>query len=128
MGDEPFRKAVTRLLEKHPYSTADARDFLAAIRETSGRSLEAFFDQWIDRVGHPVFEVYWECLESARTARLKVLQRQGPLFETPADVGIVSMGGKKIHRLRIAAKPRPCALSVGQATARKSPYSKRQPG
>lgn len=104
MGDEPFRKAVTRLLEKHAYSTADARDFLAAIRETSGQRLDSFFDQWIYRAGHPVFEVSWEWLESGRTARLKVLQKQSPLFETPVDVGIVSAGGKKVHHLRLAAK------------------------
>lgn len=104
LGDEPFRKAVTRLLEKHAYSTADARDFLAAIRETSGQRLEAFFDQWIYRAGHPVFEVSWEWLESARTARLKVAQRKSPLFETPVDIGIVGAGGKTVHRLHIAAK------------------------
>jgi aminopeptidase N len=104
MGDEPFRKAVTRLLEKHAYSTADAWDFLATIRETSGQRLEAFFDQWIYRAGHPVFEVSWEWLQSARTLRLKVAQRYGPLFETPVDVGIVSTGGKIVHRLRIAAE------------------------
>lgn len=104
MGDEPFRKAVKRLLEKHAYSTADARDFLAAIRETSGQRLEPFFDQWIYRAGHPVFEVSWEWLAPARTARLKVAQKQGPLFATPVDVGIVGSVGKKVHRLLISAK------------------------
>ena len=32
------------------------------------------------------------------------MQRQSPLFETPVDIGIVSAGGKTVHRLRIAAK------------------------
>jgi aminopeptidase N len=104
MGEEPFRKAVTRLLETHAYSTADARSFLAAIRETSGQRLEAFFDQWIYRAGHPVFEVTWEWLDGSKMARVKVAQRQSPLFETPVDLGIVSAAGKKVHRLRIAAQ------------------------
>ncbi len=104
MGDEPFRRSVTRLLQKHAYSTADARDFLAAIRDASGQRLDAFFDQWIYRAGHPVFEVSWEWLESAKTARLKVRQKQTPLFETPVDVGIAGPGGKKVHRLRLAAR------------------------
>ncbi|HBY60141.1 MAG TPA: aminopeptidase, partial [Solibacterales bacterium] len=105
MDDQPFRKAVTRMLRKHAYSTADARDFLAAIRETSGQRLDAFFDQWIYRAGHPVFEVSWEWLESAKTARLKVRQKQASLFETPVDIGIVNAAGKNVHRLRVTAQP-----------------------
>lgn len=104
MGDEPFRNAVKRLLEKHAYSTAGARDFLAAIRESTGQRLDEFFDQWIYRAGHPVLDVSWEWVESTKVARLKVLQRQAPVFETPVDVGIVTAGGRKVHRLRIDAK------------------------
>jgi len=104
LGDEAFRKAATRVLTKHAYATADSRDVLAAIRETSGQSLDAFFEQWIYRAGHPAFEVRWEWLESPKTARLEVVQKQSPFFETPVDVGIVTASGKRIHRLRIAAK------------------------
>jgi aminopeptidase N len=104
LGDEPFRKAVTRLLEKHAYSTAGARDFLAAIRETSGRSLDGFFRQWIYGAGHPVFDVSWEWLAPARIARLKVVQPQNPRFTTPVDIGIVTLGGKVVRRLRIASR------------------------
>ncbi len=104
MGDEPFRKSVTRLLEKRAYSTASARDFLAAIREATGQSREAFFKQWIYRAGHPVFDVSWDWRESGKVARLKVAQKQGPLFTTPVDVAVFTPAGKKVRRLRIAAK------------------------
>jgi aminopeptidase N len=104
LGDDAFRKAVTRLLEKRAYSTADGRDFLAVIRETSGQALDSFFNQWVYRAGHPVFDVSWEWIESRKIARLRVEQRSSPLFETPVDLGIVTGAGKKVHRLHIAAR------------------------
>ena len=35
----------------------ETRDLMRAIEDATGRSLEAFFDQWVMRGGHPQLEV-----------------------------------------------------------------------
>ncbi|MCU0246696.1 MAG: hypothetical protein MUC42_08980 [Bryobacter sp.] len=105
LGDEPFRKSVSRFLAKHAYATADARDFLAVLRDTTGQSLEPFFEQWIYRAGHPVFDVRWEWIADRNLVRLTVEQKQSPRFDTPVDIGITTSTGKRVHRMRIAAQP-----------------------
>lgn len=55
MGDEAFKKAITHYLKKFAYSEANSYDFLKAIHESTGLSLNSFFDQWIFGGGEPHF-------------------------------------------------------------------------
>ena len=55
MGDESFKKAITHYLKKFAYSEANSHDFLKAIHESTGLSLNSFFDQWIFGGGEPEF-------------------------------------------------------------------------
>ncbi len=104
MGDKDFQRAVSHFLKKHAYQAVDTNDFRKAIRESSGQGLEWFFEQWLYQAGHPVFDVRWEWLDGEKKAQLTVMQKQGPLFETPVDVGIVTAAGKKVERLQIGKK------------------------
>jgi aminopeptidase N len=104
MGDAEFKRAMSHFLKEHAYQAVDTRDLMRAISESSGQSLEWFFDQWVYQAGHPVFDVRWEWLSAEKKARLTVEQKQLPLFEAPVDVGIVTASGKRVERLRIGKK------------------------
>ncbi len=101
MGDKDYQRAMSHFLKKHAYQAVDTHDLRKAIRESSGQSLDWFFEQWLYQEGHPVFDVRWEWRSAEGRVRLTVAQKQLPLFETPVDVGVTTAAGKKIERLRI---------------------------
>ena len=103
MSDAGYRRAITHFLRKHAFQPVDTHDLLVAIRESTGRVMNWFFEQWIFQPGHPVFEVRWEWDRTSRKLLLHVNQLQDPsgqipVFQTPVDVGITTSAGKKIER------------------------------
>lgn len=103
LGEQKFRQAMTLFLNRNAFRPVETADLQAAIRETTGDSMDRFFAQWVCGPGHPVFDVRWEWLEAPGKVRLRVAQTQTPLFETPVEIGIVTDSGKKVERLHIAA-------------------------
>lgn len=60
LGENEFKEAIRFYLESHPYQVAETSDFLAAIRKSTGKSLEWFFDEWILRGGEPTYEIHYK--------------------------------------------------------------------
>jgi aminopeptidase N len=69
LGENDFKASIQLYLEKNAFSEVETAEFLAAIREATGRSMEWFFDQWICRGGEPHYNVYWS--EAINTEGLK---------------------------------------------------------
>ena len=65
LGDEEFGATMKFYLEEHPYQIAETNDLLQAIRKTTGRSLEWFFEEWIYRGGEPLYEVKYETISKS---------------------------------------------------------------
>jgi len=57
MGDDEFRDAVRRYLEKYAFGYAETNDFKRCVYEASGKPYDWFFDQWILRGGEPEYLV-----------------------------------------------------------------------
>lgn len=60
MGDADFRKSIRLYLTKHANSEVWTYDIRKAIYEATGRSKDAFFDQWIERGGEPHYIIDYE--------------------------------------------------------------------
>lgn len=96
LGEEDFRKAIRYYLARHAYSEAESNDFLRAIYETSGKSLDWFFMQWIYKGGEPEFKISYRVLPSgsgSATLQLRIdqIQQQNEyvgLFKVPVDIEI----------------------------------------
>src|SRR6185437_8773506 len=56
-GREVYNKAIKYYLEKHKYENVDSRDLLLAFEETTGMSLDWFWDEWYYRGGMPNYTV-----------------------------------------------------------------------
>lgn len=56
-GREPFNRAIKHYLETHPYTNVDSHDLLIAFEETTGMSLDWFWDEWVYRGGEPAYAV-----------------------------------------------------------------------
>jgi len=47
IGDEAFFTALQRYYQEHKYGVATPTDLLNAFEEAAGKSLEAFYNQWL---------------------------------------------------------------------------------
>ena len=57
LGDALFFGGIKLYLTRHARGVVETRDLMRALEETSGRSLERFFEQWVLRPGHPELDV-----------------------------------------------------------------------
>lgn len=99
MGDKPFQRALSHFLHQHAFQAVDTYQLMTAIKEATGQNMDWFFEQWIFKAGHPVFEVSYDWDESAKKLRLQILQTQQtsewiPIFKTPVTIGLVTEAGK----------------------------------
>lgn len=57
LGNEKWWKAIQLYTKNNSGKLVTTKDFQAAVNEASGENLDWFFDQWIYKMGHPIFEV-----------------------------------------------------------------------
>lgn len=76
LGDAPFYKSLNNYLTSNAHQPVSTEDLRIAIEETTGQSMDWFFDQWIYRMGHPIFEVTQSYDEASKKLTLNVKQTQ----------------------------------------------------
>ena len=96
IGDDSFWKGVHLYLRRHGGGIVETNDLVRAFEETSGRSLEQFFDQWVFRPGHPVLKIQIAWEKGLLDVRVKQSQKSGevPLFAFPLEIEIATKHGK----------------------------------
>jgi aminopeptidase N len=77
-----------------------------AIMESTGQNLNWFFDQWVYKAGHPVFDVKYQWNESTQKVDLQAAQTQQtsdrvPVFQMPVVIGITTPSGTHSYRVWI---------------------------
>ncbi len=70
MGNENFRKGISRYLKEHSYGNAKGSDLWTAIEKESGMAVTNIMESWIKRKGYPVIEV------SGKGNRINMKQKQ----------------------------------------------------
>ncbi len=85
LGDEMFFKGINRYLTKHANQPVQTEQLRIAIEEATGQSMDWFFDQWLYKMGHPIFEVTQNYDAAAKKLTLNVKQTQkiDPFNEYP---------------------------------------------
>jgi aminopeptidase N len=109
LGDEVFFKTLSHFLHRYAFDAVDTADFIRSVKTVTGQNLDWFFDQWLFKPGHPVFDLRSEWDAAAKTVRLRVAQVQDfakgvPVFRVPVSVKIVTPGGAVTHRVWIRDK------------------------
>jgi aminopeptidase N len=114
LGEENWWRAINHYLNKYANQPVSTEQFRIAIEEATGQSMDWFFDEWLYRMGHPIFEVTQRYDESTKSLALTVRQKQTKdpdsqfpqvdLFQTPVDVEIGTASGTRIERVRIEPK------------------------
>lgn len=76
MGDEKFKRAIQLFATQNAGKSATTEDFIKAVNEANGESLDWFFKQWLFNIGHPVFEVTKQYDKDKKQLILNVKQTQ----------------------------------------------------
>jgi len=102
LGDDAFFRTLSTFLREHAFQPVDTHDFTKTVKTVTGRNLDWFFDQYLFRPGHPVFEVRSRWDGAAGEVRMEIDQVQArdhgvPIYRTPVRIGIVTPSGKRIE-------------------------------
>jgi len=85
MGEVDFKKSITAYLKKFAYKESWTPDLKKTIYETTGRSMDLFFEQWIERGGEPYFQIDYSRNKDSLILEIRQLQEikpERPLFLT----------------------------------------------
>ncbi|HEX3557605.1 MAG TPA: M1 family aminopeptidase [Pyrinomonadaceae bacterium] len=114
LGDRDWWRAINHYLTKYAHQPVETEQFRIAVEEATGQSMDRFFDQWLYRMGHPVFRVTQEYDPASKALRLTVRQEQKTdpsatypqvsLFQMPVDVEIGTGGSVRVERVMIEPK------------------------
>ncbi|NUO00300.1 MAG: HEAT repeat domain-containing protein [Saprospiraceae bacterium] len=83
LGDDNWRKAIQFYVKNNAGKLVTTEDFRKAIEATTGQPMDWFFDQWVYRTGHPVFEVLKNYDKKNHQLTLTVNQLQKPDPKNP---------------------------------------------
>jgi aminopeptidase N len=75
LGDEAWWKAINHYLTSNAHQPVSTEDLRIAIEESTGESMDWFFDQWLYKMGHPVFEVTKNFSNGKLTLNVKQTQK-----------------------------------------------------
>jgi aminopeptidase N len=93
LGDEAFWKGIKQYATEHQLQSAESGDFRRSMEKATGRDLERFFYDWVERPGNPDLEVTTEYLPDDHQAKIVVKQTQaGEAYHFPLKV-VLHMAG-----------------------------------
>ncbi len=111
LGEDNWWRSIKHYLTKYAHQPVQTEQFRIAIEETTGQPMDWFFEQWLYKMGHPVFNVTRSYDATTKQLTLKVRQEQKPdstsgypqveFFRAPVEVEIETAGNKRIERLMV---------------------------
>ncbi len=114
LGEDDWWRAIHHYLTKYAHQPVETEQFRIAIEEATGQSMDWFFDEWLYKMGHPVFKVTHDYDAGTKTVALKVIQEQKPdpksaypqatFFRMPVEIEIGTPGGTHIDKAMIEGK------------------------
>lgn len=76
LGDEVFFRGIKEYGTAFKFQSAESADFRRMMERVSGRSLQRFFYDWLERPGSPALTVTTEYEPGAKTAKIVIKQTQ----------------------------------------------------
>jgi aminopeptidase N len=109
LGEQLFWRALNHYITKYQFQPVETNDLKTAIEEATGQNLYWFFDEWVSKAGHPIFDVSYRWIDSTKTISLAVKQTQEidsltGVFRTPIDIEVTTPDGVSTHRVEVLSK------------------------
>lgn len=102
LGETAFWNGIKRYTQKHFDGVVVTEDFQDAMEETSGKSLAAFFDQWLYRKS--VSELVARHRLEKGEIIVEVEQRQNELLTIPLNIAVETVRGRQSRRIVLTDK------------------------
>ena len=107
-GDELFFKSLNLYCTRHRGANVITQDLQRAFEDTTGRSLDFFFDQWVYKEGHPEIEVSSSFDDKKKLLSIAVKQTHktgdtiASAFSFPVTIALMDAEGHETrHRVEI---------------------------
>lgn len=95
VGTETFWTAIREYYHRYRNSSASTADLRAVFEEVSGKQLDWFFAQWLNRPGVPKIQGSWRYDAIRKTVEVSVTQAQADApFRVKLDVGVTGKAGE----------------------------------
>lgn len=114
LGEDNWWRAINYYLNKYASQPVETEQFRIAIEESTGQAMDWFFDEWLYRMGHPIFRVTQDYDPATKILKLSVEQLQTidntsqfpqvALFQTPVNIEIGTASGMHLERVQILPK------------------------
>ena len=114
LGDEAFFTGIRSYYDKHKDLTATSEDLRVALEKASGRELKSFFDRWIYKAGHPVYQISWKDAGNGSIMLTLRQMQSDDAFLQPVTLEIVTEQGKQ--RVKIEPKSKETTWTVKSGT------------
>lgn len=76
VGDKLFSASLKYYLTTHAHQPVSTEDLRQAFEVTTGQSMDWFFDEWLYKMGHPIFDVTQSYDDAKKQLTLNVKQTQ----------------------------------------------------
>ena len=94
VGTEHFWTAIREYYRRYRNTNASTSDLREIFEQVSGKPLDWFFMQWLNRPGVPKIEGSWRYDAAKKAVEVTVMQSQAsPAYRVKLDVGIVAKPG-----------------------------------
>ena len=107
IGDEAFFATLKQFAEKHAWSSAVTADFSEVAEAVSGKSLQAFFVQWMDNVGTPEFTQEYTIYRLGDGKGFRVMGKitqDMDTFSMPIEVEVQTEGEPEYERITVQGR------------------------
>jgi aminopeptidase N len=110
LGDAAFWDSLRQYVTANRHQVVETVDLERAIETATGRNLQAFFQQWVYKGGHPEYQVEFAWDDASRIATVTVRQQQQtgtehgietPLFDMPVTLLFALPEGEQRFPLRV---------------------------
>lgn len=118
LGDDIFFRGLRDYVKRFAFKNPDTHDFMRSLEETSGVSLESYFEQSFFKTGHPELDVEysWEEKGGAAHVTIRQVQRvddQTPVFQFPCDIVFYTAKGRESRRVWVRGQDESYHFELG---------------
>jgi aminopeptidase N len=105
VGLDQFWSGIREYYRRYRDRNASTDEFRQVMEQVSGRSLQPFFAQWLNRGGHPVVNGSWKYDAERKRVVLSLQQTHvGEPYALPLEVAIRSGGETVTHRVALTER------------------------
>lgn len=85
LGEENWKKVIQLFAKNNQNKLVTTQNFIETVEQSSGQSMQWFFDQWLYKMGHPIFEVSkkYDATTQQLTLLVQQTQKVNPNNEYP---------------------------------------------